>query len=64
MNSHELAEYLLAQPDVTVVLSRDAEGNDFRVLEDFQFMKWNVGDEYPVHEELPDADSVVVLWPV
>lgn len=70
MNTHELAELLLARPDMPVVLAKDSEGNAFKEMSVFSTEKQYENEiidpfELEGQEGLDGyVSDVVVFWPV
>jgi hypothetical protein len=70
MTTHELAKALLKEPNVKVVLSRDAEGNGYSPCSSICNAKYVPsstcrGEIIPEDDdaEYKNAENVVVLWP-
>ena len=64
MKSHELAKILLANPDVELLIQRDAEGNgyeEFRGI-DYDIVFTEDGDVYSSNWTADEADADEEEW--
>lgn len=71
MNSHDLAEEILALPPHEVFVASDAEGNHIQPLAEYTLDyvvndegEFQAVDESDVAEYGDEAHKVIVIWPV